>query len=288
MHRGAGRSAMHVWTMCAVLFGLASCAGGHTGEEDHGIRITAPMQGWTLPSDRIAVAYFAIWPPCTARPATKCTGTDTCKNPRGSSSTGGQCETRVVLNGQHMLTHDLTPENQFTFSGALPAGSLPPGTYKISITYICKGPRLGPLVQGASSQFSVVDPDLWEELGDEGEVVRLDQDSTPEQGRLVSPAPHASTSYSGPGVPGNVPVLQTTRSGAGMGPANVRCAVMIYHANVAKAYEARWMEKSMLSILSQTHEEFDIFELNYGSPDSAQYSVVQPFLHLLQDVFLFS
>ena len=42
------------------------------------------------------------------------------------------------------------------------------------------------------------------------------------------------------------------------------------------------MRKSILSIFSQTHEHFDIYELNYGSGASSQDSLVQEHLHLLE------
>jgi hypothetical protein len=262
-------------TLPAVLVALflAGFAGGQGDDDDRGIRITAPMDGWELPSDRpVAVAYFAIWPPCAARPKSAACDehSESCRaQPRGGE--GVRCETSVSIDGKHVLTHALAADNQYSFSGVLPAGALPPGTHRLSIAVACTGAALR---EAASAQFSVVDPAVWEELGDAGEEDR-GADAADKHGTLHTPA-------AADPLPPAAPAPGTNVRGSHAGGVGVKCAVMVYHANVRTAYEARWMDKSIISILAQTHEDFDIYELNYGDRDSATDSVVQPHLHLLQ------
>ena len=316
LHRVATLARSH--TVAILLLALVSpisLAGGQAVEGDPGnIRITAPMASWALPYDRpVAIAYFAIWPPCTPKPANTCTNApDTCDNSNsGSGSSGAPCETRVLVNGQHILTHILTADNQFSFSGIMPAGALPVGNYEVSVSYVCKGPRELPPVLAASSNFSVVDPAMWEALGDRGEdvgdsdgneVLRKGQEPIPaEASHSLASVPHESAPRAkassakdiGAEARGGA-VEKQQRGPIAKQQRGVRSAVMIYHANVAQAYDARWIEKSILSILAQTHEEFDIYELNYGpgaresAPDklsnkiSSKFSVVAPHVHLLQ------
>ena len=272
--------ALRVLVALAVL-NLASGAGGQRSEEDYGIRITAPMNGWALPYDRpVAISLFALWPPCSGRPGGRtCTaGQGTCKNSHGS---GGQCETRVLINGHHILTHVLSADNQYTFSGVLPAGSLPLGEHQLSITHVCKGPRETPPVRSASSSFSIVDLAVWKDLGDEGETVRGEEEEDSAEKHLLSSVPYLNqprATASSVGSDG----LEQEQGNAGARRRRMRCAVMFYHANVRRAYQPRWMDKSVLSILSQTYQHFDIYELNYGDHDSSKDSVVQAHIHLLQ------
>jgi len=276
---------VHGAAFLAALALLAGGAGGQADEEDHGIRITAPMDGWALPRDRpVAVSYFAIWPPCSARPPAKAcdahSASARCHAPSPGGGDGMPCETHVSIDGQRVLTHTLAADNQYTFSGVLPAGALPPGAHRISVAIACAdaGVREHNPRQAASTHFSVVEPAVWEELGDAG-----GEDAASEPGRQLpigvghDPLPPAvsawGSAWSSPGTRGR---------GGAAGRAGVKCAVMVYHANVRKAYEARWMDKSILSILSQTHQDFDIYELNYGGQDSLTDSVVQPHLHMLQ------
>ena len=42
------------------------------------------------------------------------------------------------------------------------------------------------------------------------------------------------------------------------------CAVIMFHKNIKKIYDWRWVEKSVNTILDQTVTDFDIFEINYG------------------------
>lgn len=45
---------------------------------------------------------------------------------------------------------------------------------------------------------------------------------------------------------------------------NYKCAVIMFHKNIKKIYNWRWIEKSVNTILEQTITDFDIFEINYG------------------------
>jgi hypothetical protein len=44
----------------------------------------------------------------------------------------------------------------------------------------------------------------------------------------------------------------------------MRTAAIIYHAGALQAYSPRWIDKCLRSILSQSWESFDIFELDYS------------------------
>ena len=48
---------------------------------------------------------------------------------------------------------------------------------------------------------------------------------------------------------------------------NYKCAVIMFHKNIKKIYDWRWIEKSVNTILDQTITDFDIFEINYGGDD---------------------
>lgn len=43
-----------------------------------------------------------------------------------------------------------------------------------------------------------------------------------------------------------------------------KCAVIMFHKNIKKLYDWRWIEKSVSTILNQSVTDFDIFEINYG------------------------
>lgn len=43
-----------------------------------------------------------------------------------------------------------------------------------------------------------------------------------------------------------------------------KCSVIFFHKNLKKIYEWKWIEKCVLSVLNQTYNDFDIFEINYG------------------------
>lgn len=44
----------------------------------------------------------------------------------------------------------------------------------------------------------------------------------------------------------------------------MRCAVIFYHKNIDKIYRPEWIEQCVQSIKEQTHQEFDVFEVDYG------------------------
>lgn len=203
-------------------------AGSHA-EQDSGIRITAPLDDWAQPQDLpVAIAFFSMWPPCSARTSEQCAGDDieTCEN-SGSRQNDGEYETHLLLDGRHILTHVLTAENQFAFSGVLPARSLHLGEHQLSVKYTCADPD-GNSEQkhGHSTKFSVVDTVTWEELGQDGEeeqhVEFADRDDP------LRHAPDASVNYI-TGESRNLiaaPSLSRQR--------NIKCSVIIYHAHVMK------------------------------------------------------
>ena len=45
----------------------------------------------------------------------------------------------------------------------------------------------------------------------------------------------------------------------------LKCLVIFYHKNIQSIYPSRWVEKNISSILNQTYQDFDIWELNYGN-----------------------
>lgn len=47
-----------------------------------------------------------------------------------------------------------------------------------------------------------------------------------------------------------------------------KIAVIVYHKNADIIYPKEWIDKFRESILSQTHQDFDIIELNYGCEDN--------------------
>ncbi len=52
---------------------------------------------------------------------------------------------------------------------------------------------------------------------------------------------------------------------AGFGSVSeIKSAVMLYHSNIKGVYPEPWVTKCVDTILLQTHQDFDIFELNYG------------------------
>ena len=276
-------SPMRLLALAAALLLAAASA----GEPDHGVRITAPMDGWAQPQDRpIALSYFAIWPPCTApRPCTAST-TDTCPSPPGADGVQWVAETQVVVNSHHILTQELREDNQYAHSVVLPAGSLPLGANEVVVILRCKGgPREQPPVRADSVIFNTVDIAAWERLGDDG--ARKAAEPSKNHGGSAQPTRFLSQ-FPRLHVPAASARPQTsasdgTQARAGREGVGLRCAVMVYHSNVRSAYPRRWIDKSVRSILAQTHENFDIYELNYGAEGGdVALSVLAPFLHLLQ------
>lgn len=45
----------------------------------------------------------------------------------------------------------------------------------------------------------------------------------------------------------------------------IRVALLCYHKNISSIYPKQWVERFRDSIEDQTYQEFDIFEINYGS-----------------------
>ena len=45
----------------------------------------------------------------------------------------------------------------------------------------------------------------------------------------------------------------------------MKIALICYHKNISTLYPSEWIDKYRDSVLAQTHKDFDIFELCYGS-----------------------
>lgn len=43
-----------------------------------------------------------------------------------------------------------------------------------------------------------------------------------------------------------------------------RCAVIFFHSNIDSIYKKRWIDKCIDSILNQTYQDFDVFEIDYS------------------------
>ena len=56
----------------------------------------------------------------------------------------------------------------------------------------------------------------------------------------------------------------------------MKAAVILYHKNIQSIYQPRWVQKSVDSILSQTWQNFDLFELNYGGKADSVLPVETP------------
>jgi hypothetical protein len=56
---------------------------------------------------------------------------------------------------------------------------------------------------------------------------------------------------------------------------NKKCAVIMFHKNLKKIYKWRWINKSVTTILNQTYQNYDIFEINYGNEDYSIFSDIE-------------
>lgn len=50
---------------------------------------------------------------------------------------------------------------------------------------------------------------------------------------------------------------------------NLKCFVILFHKNINKLYPKIWIERCLNSILSQSHENFDFFEVDYGNTNTS-------------------
>jgi hypothetical protein len=48
----------------------------------------------------------------------------------------------------------------------------------------------------------------------------------------------------------------------------MKAACILFHSNIFGIYQKEWVEKCINSIVNQTYQNFDIYELNYGDEDS--------------------
>jgi histo-blood group ABO system transferase len=60
----------------------------------------------------------------------------------------------------------------------------------------------------------------------------------------------------------NIPEIKTCK----------KCAVIMFHKNLKKIYKWRWIDKSVNTILNQTYQNYDIFEINYGGGEYSLFS----------------
>jgi len=51
-----------------------------------------------------------------------------------------------------------------------------------------------------------------------------------------------------------------------------KSAVIFFHKNIQKLYKKHWIDKCVVSVLDQSFQDFDIFEINYGNED---YSILE-------------
>lgn len=53
-----------------------------------------------------------------------------------------------------------------------------------------------------------------------------------------------------------------------------KIGIIIFHKNIKEIYEERWIQKCLDSIMTQTNQEFRIFEINYGGDE---YSLIKEY-----------
>jgi hypothetical protein len=49
----------------------------------------------------------------------------------------------------------------------------------------------------------------------------------------------------------------------------LKCAVLFFHKNIDKICKKYWVDKCISSVLGQSYQDFDIFEINYGDEDKS-------------------
>ena len=53
-----------------------------------------------------------------------------------------------------------------------------------------------------------------------------------------------------------------------------KCGVIIFHKNIYKIYNKKWINDCLKSVLNQSFQNFTIYEVNYGNED---FSVLEKF-----------
>lgn len=67
----------------------------------------------------------------------------------------------------------------------------------------------------------------------------------------------------------------------------MKVGVIFFHKNIKKLYKERWINKSISSMLNQTHNDFYIFEVNYGNDNYSIFS--EPaYKDIKNEVFFFN
>jgi hypothetical protein len=208
------------------------------------IILTAPMHGWALGNGATEIAFYVI-PPCW------CGGTG--QEPEASQGTeeemrcvreAGACAISVAvqLDGQVITQVELNQENGFAYSGLLE--SLEDGQNTVTIV-----PLSHPDAASVSATFTVG----ISVLESSAYFAMLDQMQAEESARVGDKNEQGSTCG-----------WQHAASRTERDPAKMRTAAIIYHAGALQAYSPRWIDKCLRSILSQSWESFDIFELDYS------------------------
>lgn len=54
----------------------------------------------------------------------------------------------------------------------------------------------------------------------------------------------------------------------------MKCGVILYHSNINTLYKKRWIDTCLTSILSQTYNDFDFYEINYGDDSNSILSTI--------------
>lgn len=47
----------------------------------------------------------------------------------------------------------------------------------------------------------------------------------------------------------------------------MKASVILYHSNIFSIYKKEWIKRCLDSVINQTYQDFDIFELNYGDDE---------------------
>jgi hypothetical protein len=159
----------------------------------------------------------------------------------GSTERAG-CRAAVYLDGKEVLQSDLDESNQFAFSGVL-ASSLANGDHEITISIL--DTPVGLIADVAHSQFTLA-------VGNSSDEDRINMNAAFTKSYSME---DACSPDEGNGAKKFASVSE------------IKSAVIFYHSNIQNVYPERWISKCIDTILQQTHQDFDIFELNYGGDE---------------------
>jgi hypothetical protein len=226
------------------------------------IRITSPMQGWSLDvGKKIAISYFSLW---------------SCKNDPSAflmtPESLTECDTEVFLDGRRILTAVLASENQFSKSATVQA-DLQIGEHIVEITVRTRNG--GGYITAAVSRFNIVPDRHWHGLSIKQGWELPDDRPQPKSSLNKSSIPSGRTGRRKTEI---LLAAATTTTPQSPSHSALRSAVMLYHRDLERLYPARWVHKCITSLLAQTHAEFDIWELDYGGGERP---AMAPHLHRL-------